>query len=273
MKAETIQYIFNVLIFAGVLLTAVGGLGAYHFGKKSEEIKEDSLKTQTETFSGQIGNLVEVNSKLNDQLEPFLEYARKLYPNESDSTALDKLRKSIDDTKKDLELEKNTINSLSSILRVRFSGNWKAQPFHPLLNPVNDLYFVLFEDREGKEPRIEFYATEGFNYTKINDHTAFFESRQAVKNGSYPLSNLIQVLDKYEKINFFIPFVESEKFEQPLIRIEEFEIDLIINGKIVKKIKEKMGTEVEVKFYNNSKALAWASIPFITPKNILAAFK
>jgi hypothetical protein len=280
MKPEMFQNISNVLILIGVILTALGGYGSYHFGKKNDKIREDTTAKQTVNFNEKIDSLIkgnqelkQGNKELNQQLLPFIAYARSLYPNDSDSTALEKLRKDIDDTKKELNLEKNTLNNLSSILKVKFSGNWRTQPYHPLLSPVNDLYFLLFENEQKTEQRIEFFATEAFNYTKIDDRTAIFESRQAVKNGSFPLGKLIQFLDRYDKINFFIPFIEFSNFQDPFITIEQFEISLVINGKIVKHFRHDGKFKCEVKYYNNNKALAWASVPYRMKNNILADFE
>ena len=114
MKPEFLQNLSNILILIGVICTGLGGFGSYYFGKKSDKRKEERSEANYSIQTEKIDSLLKGNEELKNQLSPFLVQARKLYPNESDSTALKKLKQDIEETKAELNKEKNTINSTIS---------------------------------------------------------------------------------------------------------------------------------------------------------------
>lgn len=62
MRPENLQNICNLLILIGLIFTALGGYGTYHFGKKVEQ-KNDSL-------------IVELNQKIQEQANDIIGYSK-----------------------------------------------------------------------------------------------------------------------------------------------------------------------------------------------------
>ncbi len=293
MKYEFYQNLSNLFILIGVLLTALGGYGSYHFGKKSDKQKENSNEVVSQQLTGKVDSLLKGNSELKEQLLPFQEFAKNLYPSETNEKALKKLQEELQSTKRfvssenaiikgelqntkdELFVEKNTLKDLSSIMSIKFSGEWNDKPYpSQVFSTVNDVYYLLFEDSKKKFPRIEFYATEQYVFKSLSENTSEFTVRQSVRKGSQPLGSMIDVLDNYDIINVFIPFILYSNFKKPLIKISELRIDLIINGKIVKQFKRDVSFSADVKFYHNNKSQAWATIGLKTTMNtIMEEFK
>lgn len=96
MKPELFQNISNIIICIGIVLTALGSYGSYYFGNASDSAKDKRNEAQTSKLNKQIEELLEGNQTLRVEIEPFKEYAKKLFPSESENVALQKLRKEID---------------------------------------------------------------------------------------------------------------------------------------------------------------------------------
>ena len=230
MKPEFLQNLSNILILIGVICTGLGGFGSYYFGKKSDKRKEERSEANYSIQTEKIDSLLKGNEELKNQLSPFLVQARKLYPNESDSTALKKLKQDIEETKAELNKEKNTINNLSSKLSVQFKGRWKEAPFpQQLLSSVDHEWLILFQDSKNESPDIKLFATEIYDFNLISENIAVFNSRQGVKFGAFPVGNPIQTLDKYDKLTFFIPLVLYNNLQSTEITIEKVDLSLVIN--------------------------------------------
>jgi hypothetical protein len=88
----------QIAIFAGAILAALGGLGAFHFRGKADAEKNATNITQQAALNQKIENLLSGNQQLrigNDELKqalaPFKQYALDRFPNADVSTALKKL--------------------------------------------------------------------------------------------------------------------------------------------------------------------------------------
>lgn len=110
MKPEFLQTLSQLGILCGIVLTALGGYGAYHFGKKVDRVKEAESDARKEVLLEQIGGLsqgntdmrneikrlVDTNQTLQQQLAPFREIATTLYPQISMDAALGRLVREVD---------------------------------------------------------------------------------------------------------------------------------------------------------------------------------
>lgn len=258
MNSESFQHVSNILILIGVLLTALGGYGSYYFGKKSDKVKDTRVEQNYSVQNEKIDSLLKGNEELKNQLSPFLVQARKLFPNEPDSTALEKLKQQIQQTRDELIKEKNTINSLSADLSIKFSGTWSEEPFpKQLISPVDHEWLVVFEDAQKQAEDIKLFATEIYKFNSLSENTAIFNSRQAVKFGAYPTGNSIQTLDKYDKITFFIPLILYKNLRNSTITIDKIDLSLVLNGKIIRKMEYHNKISAEAAIYNNDKSTAW----------------
>ena len=83
MNAETLQTSSQILIFLGILATAAGGLGTYHFGKKAELGRRTELQTSLRSLEA--------------KLEPFAELAQEARPDADQDAALTGLREDIEE--------------------------------------------------------------------------------------------------------------------------------------------------------------------------------
>ena len=86
MNAESLHTWSYVVLFAGIVFTGLGTLGAYYFGKKVD-------KEQTQGFQTSINNL-------KNQIEPFQELAQTARPDLDQDAALDNLRQDIERLRK-----------------------------------------------------------------------------------------------------------------------------------------------------------------------------
>jgi hypothetical protein len=94
-------------------------------------------------------------------IEPFKEYAKRLYPDESEQKALDNLKNDIEKLKQDVKKEKETIRGLNAVLKVTFSGDWDEKPYpEQLISPINNMSFLRLSQSDQKGDKVEFYATE-----------------------------------------------------------------------------------------------------------------
>src|SRR5687767_2173964 len=54
MRPETLQNTSNILIVVGVVLTALGGYGAYHFGEKASNQKDIAHQTNIDELKNKV---------------------------------------------------------------------------------------------------------------------------------------------------------------------------------------------------------------------------
>jgi hypothetical protein len=86
-------------VVVGIILTGLGGFGAYYYGKLVDTDRERaSADRETELRSG-MGKLLEGNDALQKRLEPFEQLARELHPSLGRDEALKKLRDDLDAVK------------------------------------------------------------------------------------------------------------------------------------------------------------------------------
>lgn len=89
------QTVSNIIIVFGLVLVASGGFGHFHFGKKLDKEKELEQKKNESEINRKmeiliLGNntLEKSNQELSNMLEPIKEIAKKKYPSEDISTAI-----------------------------------------------------------------------------------------------------------------------------------------------------------------------------------------
>ena len=81
------------MIVLGILVTALGGFGSYHFGKKAEDSRKQELQSS-------VNELLARSQTLEEKLEPFQELARMARPDLDQDAALDSLRQDIERLRK-----------------------------------------------------------------------------------------------------------------------------------------------------------------------------
>jgi hypothetical protein len=59
MKPETLQAVSQVLVFVGVIVSAVGGFGVFHFGKVADRAKDAKTAQREQRREEQMASLVE----------------------------------------------------------------------------------------------------------------------------------------------------------------------------------------------------------------------
>lgn len=87
--------ISNYVIAGGIILTALGGFGNFKFTKLSSNLKDQKNTTEKIELNSRIDSLLTNQGKLSEQLDPFVEYAKELYPNKNLEEALTQLRSDI----------------------------------------------------------------------------------------------------------------------------------------------------------------------------------
>jgi hypothetical protein len=70
MSPQLLQTLSQIAIAAGLLLAAVGGYGAYHFGKKVDDIRDQVTDTKQDAIHSDVGLVLKGNESLQKSLEP-----------------------------------------------------------------------------------------------------------------------------------------------------------------------------------------------------------
>ena len=89
MSVESLQTLCQIVAFAGLIATGVGGLGSYYFGQKTEDAR-------AQDFRSRLDRLSDDGKALADRLEPFYELARASSPGLDQDAALARLREEIE---------------------------------------------------------------------------------------------------------------------------------------------------------------------------------
>lgn len=122
------------------------------------------------------------------------------------------------------------INTFSSRLAIRFSGNWRQKPYpNSMISPVNDQYYVEIIGSATKE-NIKFYATATYQFTTIDEKAALFESVQAVRDGEFPLGKEIYALKNLNQIALHIPFINYKEIVDQTVIIQQIDLTFFVNG-------------------------------------------
>lgn len=257
MKPEIFQNISNILILVGVILTAIGGYGSYYFGKRGDEEKDELNQKNTTELNIKIENLLHGNDSLRKDLEPFKDFAKKMYPTENEQKALNNLKDDLDKLKNEVKEDKKIVKTFTAEMKVKFSGNWDKQPYPDMIiSPVNQMYFVVLVNSKNLNQKIELYATEPYQFTKIGDNQAEFFCRLAVKDGQIPVGQKIDYLKNFDKVDIFIPFVEYENIKDSKITMHEMDLNLLLNNRVRGQISGKFNHVADVKLFSNR---AWAT--------------
>lgn len=91
MRPELMQTLSQGAIALGIVITAVGGWGAYYFGNKVQDAKDVQAQDSEGQLHAQVRELVEGNRRLEQRLEPFVELAQKAHPSIERDAALGRL--------------------------------------------------------------------------------------------------------------------------------------------------------------------------------------
>lgn len=100
MKYEIMQGISQIIVVIGIILTGIGGFGAYYYGKKTDNVKETQNIIKEKELNSKIDTLVVSNQILNEQLKPIDELIKKYYPDEDKREAIERITSEIEKIKK-----------------------------------------------------------------------------------------------------------------------------------------------------------------------------
>lgn len=89
MGADTLQTWSQIVVAIGIVVTALGGLGSYYYGKKADDVREQARRTA-------FGELLTRSETLEESLKPFQELARTAHPDLDQQAALDSLRQDLE---------------------------------------------------------------------------------------------------------------------------------------------------------------------------------
>jgi len=103
MKPEILQMISQLAVLIGIIVTALGGFGAFHFGKVITQVKEQAAQNREKQFIDKIDGLAKDNKIVQDKLKPFENLANKMYPDIESDAALGRLYREIQDVKKETQ--------------------------------------------------------------------------------------------------------------------------------------------------------------------------
>lgn len=157
-----------------------------------------------------------------------------------------------------LNLEKLTIKSFSSTVKVIFSGEWTKKPYpNAIVSPVNHQYYLELQNEDSTK-YIKFYATKPYTFNKIDDTSAVFESHQAVNDGNFPLGNTLNELSSLNAIQIHVPFVLYKNFIENKVVFNCIEIKFFINGTERHSIVINSPSELLV-IQNYYKNIGWAN--------------
>ena len=89
MGTDTLQTWSQIVVAIGIVVTALGGLGSYYYGKKVEGVREQARRTD-------VDELLRRSQTLEESLKPFQELARTAHPDLDQEAALDSLRQDLE---------------------------------------------------------------------------------------------------------------------------------------------------------------------------------
>lgn len=245
-KPMVIILIGAIITIAGGVVTAVGtyrqnkssssksdsilaNTGLTIEGVKNLQTENESLKKEVIALSGKQDELLAGQDTLRKKLEPFIDYAYKLYPTLDETEALKKLGSRLDDLSGELTIVKNTISSFDATVYIKFSGKWGENPYPQWSQPSKPATYLKWIDTTGKLPEIEF-KTPKVNYTTIDKTTGVFDNILTVQPGSKPLGEQKSYLSKYNRLIFWFTFSFASNLKDTKIEINEVRIVFSING-------------------------------------------
>jgi len=87
---------------------------------------------------------------------------------------------------------------------------------------------VLISPENDKE--IKFFGTQRYSFDDLSPTLAVFKSRQAVRQGDFPIGEQIEVLSSFRKLRFLIPlFFRQSSIEESKIFLEQVKILFFLN--------------------------------------------
>lgn len=101
MGSESLQTLFQFILIAGVILTAIGGFGTLHFSKINNELRNISHQYEVNELNKKNDTLTQGNLALKEKLEPFYNLAHNMYPAIPTDNALERLANEIVQIKED----------------------------------------------------------------------------------------------------------------------------------------------------------------------------
>jgi hypothetical protein len=193
--------------------------------------------------------------KLREDVKPIISLTEESFPSIDRSEAIEKLKNDYEHLRTDIEAQKNTLRSLSSRLKVTFSGKWESTPYpSQMLSPVNNEYYVALSN--GSQS-IKFYASEVYKFEELGESRASFSSMQKVKDGSFPLGQRMSLLSSYSQIDVHVPFIRGDLLEDGIITIERMELVFAVNGIESNPLIVEEHREIKL---NKNGNMYWASI-------------
>jgi len=203
-------------------------------------------------------------------LDGFVQFAKKLYPEEGESEAIDRLRKDLERFKSEYDLEKRTIKNLKSVIEIQFSGKWSKSPGSIIPISPSDRYWFLVLISPEHEKEVKFFGTQRYSFQDLSITTALFRSRQAVREGNFPIGERIEVLTSFTKLRFFIPlFFRQSSIEERKILLEQVKVTFFLNDlqltESVKKPRDPFGVPINEK--------GWAIFDLNIQESIVKSFE
>lgn len=206
---------------------------------KQDSEKEIIQKERESTSDKKMTELMVDVKESKKLLEPFTDAANKLYPNLNQNEALEKLSNKLQEIDRDLLLEKqkvrtltienNTIKTLDIYVFIEFSGKWTGHPYSEWYQPAAPKTFLKLQTKDKTMPDIEFSAAR-INYKTLNDSTGIFENVLTVQPVSSSIGEPIEILKKYDYLEFWLLFTHPKFLTDPKIRINKFKLVLSLNG-------------------------------------------
>lgn len=111
MTSSLLQTVSQIVVFVGAIVTALGILGSYYFGKRTEEARQAETQDNFDRILMQ-------NQGLNERLTPFLQLAQAARPDLDQDAALASLRVEIEELRQ--IAAKHEFAPLDSTLRTVF---------------------------------------------------------------------------------------------------------------------------------------------------------
>lgn len=130
MNPSTLQTISQIGVGVGLTLAAIGGFGAYHYGRIVEALKESEASTREQKLQSDITKLLEGNEALQRRLEPFEATARELHPSLTKEDALERLREELEHLDKRTGMLQQQVQQSQAIApKLDPNGRIMASPF------------------------------------------------------------------------------------------------------------------------------------------------
>jgi len=230
MTPDRLQALSQILAFVGVVLAALGSLGAWYFDKKVSDVEAAARAQYESSVTAKLDVLRQGNESLRDQLKPFEELATTRYPTTTPDKALDALVRDITRVEQIAVAADKALRSMTAEATLLVTGSWRPMEpggHSPLSLPTEDPYVIL--EKAGNEP-IHFFPT----YVKrFNDPNGVVRLifRAAARDGSWPLGQQSDILHGYVPTKLAIPMLSNGDSTDGRATLARLDLKLSANGK------------------------------------------